>query len=247
MRRITLLLPLILAMLLVGCAGDDDAPTATATPEATASSTATTPPDPTATPTTSPSPSPTETESPTSTPDAVVDLTSDPALDAVIEVVRAGDAAGLAALMQPHEVKCTTVQGMGGPPKCWQDGSTPGEVPDGTVVESFPMPVCELEWQPDVAVAADLMLDAPGEWYAAVSVDGPLFGGETFFGEPYLPDPDRGLIVVTPTGPLLVLLEGDDIVYASRFCEGSAVEPAEFLNHPAYEATVTHRGPAWEE
>jgi len=168
-------------------------------------------------------------------------------LDAVIEVVRDGDAAALAALMRPHEVKCTTVQGLGGPPKCWQDGSAPGEVADGTVVQSFPMAVCELEWQPDVSVAADTMLEEPGEWYAAVSVDGPLFGGETFFGEPYLPQPDSGLIAETATGAVLLLLDGDDVVYASRFCDAGGGDPADFFDHPAYDLTVTHRGPAWEE
>src|SRR5690606_23908839 len=128
---------LLLVLAATACAGDDEptatetppSPTASASPTETATSTAeaTVPPTATATPA--------GTESPTSTPDAVVDLTGDPALDAVIEVVRAGDAAALAALMRPHEVKCTTVQGMGGPPKCWQDGSAPGEVQDGTVVQ----------------------------------------------------------------------------------------------------------------
>ena len=240
---------MLVVLAAAACAVDDEptatetppSPTASASPTETATSTAEATVPPSATDT------PAATESPTSTPDAVVDLTDDPALDAVIEVVRAGDAAALAALMRPHEVKCTTVQGMGGPPKCWQDGSAPGEVPDGTVVQSFPMAVCELEWQPDVSVVGNTMLDGAGEWYAAVSVDGPLFGGETFFGEPYLPSPDHGLIAETTSGPVLLLLEGNAIVYASRFCDASGGDAADFLDHPAYDLTVTHRGPAWAE
>ncbi len=252
MRRLVLtVLSFVVAVANLTCAGDDgpgatETPAAaTATPTASASPTASATPSPTATP--SPSATPTATDAPTPTPTGAADLTGEPALDAVIEVVRAGDTAALAALMRPHEVKCTTVQGMGGPPKCWQDGSPAGEVPDGTVVESFPMAVCELEWQPDVSVVASTMLDEPGEWYASVSVDGPLFGGETFFGEPYLPTPDSGLVIDTPSGPALLLVEGDNVVYASRFCDAGGGDPAAFLEHPAYDLTVTQSGPAWEE
>ena len=240
-------LSLFVALATMACAEDDDPPataTVTASPTTAASPTGTATSSPAPTATDSPTATATATESPTSTPDAVVDLTGEPALDAVIEVVRAGDAAALAELMRLHEVKCTTVQGMGGPPKCSRGGGSSEEVPDGTVVESFPMAVCELEWQPDVSVVADVMLDEPGEWYAAVSVDGPLFGGETFFGEPYLPSPDRGLVFETPSGPLLLLLEGDAVVYASRVC--GVGSDADFLGHPAYDLTVTYRGPAWK-
>ena len=238
---------LLVALVLLGCNDDAESTPIVPTETETASptSTATLAPEPTGTATAPATASP----SATPTPDGgdglpIVDLTGEPALDAVIEIVRAGDVAGLAALMRLHEVKCTTVQGMGGPPKCWQDGSAPGEVPDGTVVASFPMAVCELEWQPDATVVANTMLEGPGEWYSAIRLDGPLFGGETFFDEPYLPNPDHGLIFETPTGPVLFLLEGDAIVYASRFCGGD--DPADFIDHPAYDATVTHRGPAWE-
>lgn len=248
MRRITLLPVLILATFLVGCAGDEEEPTASPTPIEIASAT------PTQTTTPTSEPTATSTPSTTPTPDGenglpIVDLTGDPALDTVIEVVRAGDVEGLAALMRPHEVACTELTGAGGPPKCWEGGGAPENVPDGTVIQSFPMGTCHLEWQSDTAVAADVMLDEAGEWYAAISVDGPLFGGETFFGEAYLPSPNLGLIFETPTGPLLLLLDGEGVVYASRIC-GADAEPAEFLEHffelPAEGTTVTHRGPAWE-
>ncbi|MPZ98332.1 MAG: hypothetical protein GEU80_03170 [Dehalococcoidia bacterium] len=158
----------------------------------------------------------------------------------MIDAVEDGDADALAALMRLHEVACTSVEGLGSGPKCWAGGGVEETVPDGTVVQSFPMSACELGWQPSVeAVVESLAL--PASLFAVVTfADPPL-------DESFLPRPDTGVIfgIDSDDGPvgMMLLMEGASVVYVDHVCIGP---PELFLDdHPRYtDAQVILRAPS---
>jgi hypothetical protein len=211
-------LSLVLAVGTLACGGDSEgeptvqpqAPTATSTPPAEPSPTPS--PDPTRPPS-APTPAPATPVPAPSQPETGI-----PAVDAVIEAVLAADPAQLAALIRFTETACTTAFDIGGPPKCFY--YTP-EPPDGTLVRSFPLLTCELEWHADPMPFLTDLLSRQPQLYAVLDLDlqGPLFN------EPYLPTPEYGVVIrsESPNGVLghLLMIEDGAVVGIDTACGAS--------------------------
>lgn len=54
-------------------------------------------------------------------------------LDKIIDIVLSGDASGLKSIVKFTQAKCTSVEGLGGPPKCMQNEKV------GSVIEVLPI------------------------------------------------------------------------------------------------------------
>jgi hypothetical protein len=136
-----------LAMLAVGCGGDDDGatptPTRTATASVTASRTPTQAPTSTAPPTTTATATATSEPPATESPD---DLTGVPAVDRIITDVLEGDLDAIQSAVELRSLACGPQAGSGSPPAC------PDGQPDGTMVSVLPVATCEGEWRPESAI-----------------------------------------------------------------------------------------------
>ena len=83
-------------------------------------------------------------------------------------------------MLQFVRTPCTTVQGAGGPPKCWLGGRSEKDgnvLPAGTPVEVLPVTSCELGWY-EPEQARDLAmstLPSVGELQAVLRLTRPLF------------------------------------------------------------------------
>lgn len=150
--------------LLLACDGEADVtrsrtPTVEATPTAAA-------PSATASATSTPSPAPEATPPSPRGPRR----TGDPALDAIIELVEARDAEGLARILEWQEKGCTHALGAGGPPKC------DAGVEERTEVRVFPILTCEPEWHRDPGFALTRLAEETAGLHAAARPSaGPLF------------------------------------------------------------------------
>ncbi|MPZ15933.1 MAG: hypothetical protein GEU73_16180 [Chloroflexi bacterium] len=166
-------------LLIAGCADDDEAmtPSATETPAAMPSEpgTATPPGD------TPPGTVPTDRELPADVRTGVA------AVDAALSALFARDLGALAGLVRYEEVACTTVQGLGGPPRCEE-----GEA-DGTVVQAFPHGACEGEWTRDALPVLERWMDDVAYIVAVGERDGTRSDSEPYW----------------PIGEHLIILENE--------------------------------------
>jgi hypothetical protein len=162
--RFALVAALAACLVAVACTSSDNSPPApaVATPgEAT----------PTAAPATTPSPiiSPT----PPSGGTGDERRTGSPFLDVIVEGVDARDVAALAALIQPTEIGCTHVEGLGGPPKCAPEQA------EGDLVWAFPGAACHGYWSDTPAQSVATLVHHTRGLYAAAAVAGDAsLGGE---------------------------------------------------------------------
>jgi hypothetical protein len=160
-------------------------------------------------------------------------------VDRALAAVAAGDSAALTALIQPMSVACTNETGAGGPPKCF---NTPGELPEGTVVEVFPYDTCEREWQFDISAFSRRFLPRLGELYAVVRI-------EQYTEEEPLPVTGYGVIYANKDMELrtahAMILDHRSVIVASSLCDGA---PREFFSKvPLFNgAEVILEGPAFE-
>jgi hypothetical protein len=133
-------------------------------------------------------------------------------VDEVLAVLLRDDDDAFQDLVQPREVACTTVVGLGGPPKC---AGAPGSPPDGIIVSAFPVLHCEGGWLFDaesVRLGSD---DLELHSVYALSLPGPLFD------EPYMPQPEYAIVLAGPEGapPEQVYLEDGAIVVTQVSCD----------------------------
>jgi len=234
-----LLFVLVVTVLLIACGGDDDAPSPTATlageaPRSTvtvapatatiAPATATVAPQATATP-----------GIPTGT------TTGDAAIDRIIAVMLAGDVDGIASVLGTTETACTTVQGVGGPPKCDQ---APGRPANGSLVRALPFSTCEGGWTYDLKQHATLLVQNKLSLYgvARFATPQPPYTTETGY-------PSMEQIVLfefsaggTPRIGLIAGVTDGKVVYTRHICVGPPEEALRFYGP----STLVFRGPAYQ-
>jgi hypothetical protein len=164
------------------------------------------------------------------------------AVDRVIDAVSRGDEDGLLALLRSQKTACTTQTGAGGPPKCRD--AREELVPDGTLIDAFPLSSCELDWHADLRAIVQRIFEGQPRLYAVVAFTGQLFN------EPYLPQPTHAAVFDTrtpdgrPVG-LMLLIESGSVVYVDWMCDGSA--ESMLANHPIYTGrfTLVLEGPSY--
>lgn len=176
-------------------------------------------------------------------------------VDQVIDLLLDGSRVDLLSALRMQMVPCTMVEGMGGPPKCWQAAPPqagdaektfppPGTPPQGTPIEVFPISTCELEWRTEPEPVVDLLTRYPVELFAVVAFDrGP-------FAEAYLPRASHGVVLeeLRPDAGrlgVMVLVQDGGIVYVDWLCGGDATVFFGGAFTPYRDARVILHGPAW--
>lgn len=193
---------LLAAVLLVAC-DSADAPATVAAPTSTVAVTAT--------------PEPTGLPSPAVTPGPGPRPTGDRTLDAIVEAVAARDVATLTSFVRLEEIGCTTLVGLGGPPKCRE-----GEA-EGTVRSVLPVSSCEGEWSDWPAATLGRFAAMSRGLYAAVDAAAVEF-------PPEWPEPEVFLVFHMDGGGLpfasrLVIADGR-VVMAYFGCGSTPEESA---------------------
>lgn len=176
-------------------------------------------------------------------------------VDQIVDLLLDGSRVDLLSALRMQMVPCTLVQGMGGPPKCWQAAPPqsgdvekshppPGTPPEGTPIEVFPISSCELEWRDDLEPIVDHLMAYPLELFAVIAFDtGP-------FKESFLPRARHGIVLEgdSPQVGLLgvmVLVQDAAIVYLDWLCFGDASLFFTGAVPPYRDARVILHGPAW--
>jgi hypothetical protein len=162
-------------------------------------------------------------------------------IDGIIAAVLAGDRSQVAPFFAFTETACTTVTGLGGPPKC---SNVPGSPPDGTVVSAFPVGVCEGTWLFELDRMLGELLGAQPQLYGVIRIEPPQ---RRWLEEPSSPVVDHFILLEVQSqqsgriGEVLGVRNGK-VVIRDRVCIGP---PEAFLDHaPPYRFIL--RGPAYQ-
>jgi hypothetical protein len=170
------------------------------------------------------------------------------AIASVLEAVETRDADAIIPLLMLVSAACTEREGPGGPPKCWIGGRSHKEgdvLPEGTVIQVFPMSACEFGWYQGVDLLTGLMgsLADAGELYAVLRLTQPLFT-ETDAPYPHATHAALFTQARSPDASIAFATGGDGLVFIDRPCDVTAAAALE--QHPRYRgAEVLVRGPAF--
>jgi hypothetical protein len=228
MRRTPLLPAMVVVALLAGCTSNgtarpESSPTAVATQDATTAATATI--------------------SPTEQARAL--------LDQLVAAVIAHDADAVLRMVHLTRTPCTERTGIGGPPKCWSNGTNykEGNVPpEGTLFDVLPYSSCELGWYQGAMLVWLIGFDVEraGELYATVRLTRPLVDAI----DANYPTASHAALFTQrvsagqPESSIVFAVDDRGITFIDHPCIQSAA--AALANHPIYrDAIVLTKAPAF--